>query len=111
MIIPGIVPNWLTRDHEAKTVSRREKTIGGRGKRHAGGGTGSEKDRTHVWNADLRLGEREGSREEAIALWTHVDVRLPPGPMAQVDLHRAESGVMQAGGGSRPGPTRLLLVP
>src|SRR5581483_4442484 len=77
MIIPGIVPSWLTRDHEAKTVSRREKTIGGRGKRHAGSGTGSEKDSTHVWNADLRLGEREGSREEAIALWTHVGVRLP----------------------------------
>src|SRR5579871_5322130 len=68
MIIPGIGPNWLTRDHEAETVSRRKKTIRGRRKGHAGGGTGSQKNRPHAWNADLRLGERQGRREETLAL-------------------------------------------
>ena len=94
MIIPGIGPNWLTRDHEAETVSRRKKTIRGRRERHAGGGTGSKKDSTHVRNADLRLGEREGGREEALALWMHTDVPLCHRvPLHRMTLHRAESDV------------------
>jgi hypothetical protein len=69
MIILGIGPDWLTKDHEAETVSTGKNAVGSRREGHAGGGTESEKDSSHVWNSDLRMGEREGSREEAVALW------------------------------------------
>ena len=68
MMFLGTDPDWSTRDDEDQTVSSGKKTIGGRGQRHACRRKESPTNRTHVWNADLRLGEWENSRQETLML-------------------------------------------
>jgi hypothetical protein len=92
MIILGIGPDWLTKDHEAETVSTGKNAVGSRREGHAGGGTESEKDSSHVWNSDLRMGEREGSCEEAVALRRGSSLPYAPaGSLSGMALHGTRS--------------------